>query len=445
VLGTGNKGCEFYPTVTINSMLSNKAAPGATGYHFSVAIGNPGTRTASYTITRGPATIATGTVAAGGVQIVQLPWVGALDAATASALVTSGAYRLVADRPVTVSQYNPLEYISGSTYSYTNDASLLLPVHVWTNSYFVAARNTWSGYSGFYSVVASQDGTTVSLTPSASGRIIKAGGGVSAMGTGSVALNRGDVLQVLSATGGGSPDVSDVTGTRISASRPVEVFGGHDCTDIPYNVTWCDHIEEAMLPVETLSAQYLVTTPWIALSMTKDQVVRVIATQAGTTLTYDPPNPAWPSTISTAGSYVELGPTSTSFAVTATSKILVSQYMLGQAYGGGAGDPAMALAVPVEQYRNSYLFHAPTSYLANFVNIMVPTGSVVTLDGTAIPAGSFAPIGATGFSVARSALSGAGTGNHSITSADDFGISVYGYGPYTSYWYPGGLDLAVLP
>jgi hypothetical protein len=22
-----------------------------------------------------------------------------------------------------------------------------------------------------------------------------------------------------------------------------------------------------------------------------------------------------------------------------------------------------------------------------------------------------------------------------------FGISVYGYGSYTSYWYPGGLDL----
>jgi len=25
------------------------------------------------------------------------------------------------------------------------------------------------------------------------------------------------------------------------------------------------------------------------------------------------------------------------------------------------------------------------------------------------------------------------------------GISVYGYGQYTSYWYPGGLDLEEMP
>jgi hypothetical protein len=46
--------------------------------------------------------------------------------------------------------------------------------------------------------------------------------------------------------------------------------------------------------------------------------------------------------------------------------------------------------------------------------------------------------------VARKSLSNAGTGNHTADSADGFGISVYGYGQYTSYWYPGGSDLTVL-
>ena len=27
------------------------------------------------------------------------------------------------------------------------------------------------------------------------------------------------------------------------------------------------------------------------------------------------------------------------------------------------------------------------------------------------------------------------------TGSEPFGISVYGYGQYTSYWYPGGLNL----
>ena len=46
-----------------------------------------------------------------------------------------------------------------------------------------------------------------------------------------------------------------------------------------------------------------------------------------------------------------------------------------------------------------------------------------------------------GYSVARVQLSNAGDGNHEITGSAPFGISVYGYGDDTSYWYPGGLDL----
>ena len=53
----------------------------------------------------------------------------------------------------------------------------------------------------------------------------------------------------------------------------------------------------------------------------------------------------------------------------------------------------------------------------------------------------FVPIGGSGFSAARVPLSNAGDGNHVITGTDPFGISVYGYGDDTSYWYPGGLDL----
>ena len=113
--------------------------------------------------------------------------------------------------------------------------------------------------------------------------------------------------------------------------------------------------------------------------------------------------------------------------------------MLGQDAGGGSGDPAMALAVATAQYRNYYLFHAPTNYESNYVNITAPDGAVVTLDGQ--PVGGFVPIGTTGYSIARVQLSNTGTGNHAITSAAKFGISVYGYGQYTSYWYPGGLDL----
>ena len=87
----------------------------------------------------------------------------------------------------------------------------------------------------------------------------------------------------------------------------------------------------------------------------------------------------------------------------------------------------------------SYLFHAPTNYEANYVNVTAPSGVTVTLDGSPLPAGT--AIGASGFDLIQVPLDNSGNGNHIINAPARFGISVYGYGQYTSYWYPGGLDL----
>lgn len=42
-------------------------------------------------------------------------------------------------------------------------------------------------------------------------------------------------------------------------------------------------------------------------------------------------------------------------------------------------------------------------------------------------------------------LSNAGDGNHVINGNQKFGIQVYGYGQFTSYWYPGGQNLDLVP
>jgi hypothetical protein len=270
---------------------------------------------------------------------------------------------------------------------------------------------------------------------------------VAANGTGTVTLSQGDVLQV--ATGAYSAvGLPDVTGTIVSATKPIQVFGGHDCTDIPYNMVACDHIEESMFPIATLGKSYIVTAPSLpSLTTPKTNLVRIIAVEGATNLTYDPPNAGWPSTIAGQGKFIEID-TPLSFQITADKKILVAQYMEGQSVGGGAGDPAMALAVASAQFRGDYLFHAPTNYSSNYVNILAPTGTTVTLDGTVVSAASFTSIGTTGFGVARVAIASTslpgGNGTHKLTASAPVGITVYGYGQYTSYWYPGGLNLTDL-
>jgi hypothetical protein len=260
-----------------------------------------------------------------------------------------------------------------------------------------------------------------------------------------VTLNAGDVIEVVdSGNDNSGSDPNDVTGTLVSASKPVQVIGGHQCIYIPDNVGYCDHLEESMFPYETLANEYIVTAPLIPTggNAPKVEMVRVIATQDGTTLTYDPPQGGAPGSIAQAGAWFEIPTTAADFQISADKPILVVQYMTGQDAGGNSGDPAMTTAVGKAQYRTNYLFHAPTNYETSYVNIVAPTGTPVMLDGANVD--GFQPIGGTGFSIARKAVSNAGDGNHTASAAKPFGISVYGYGQYTSYWYPGGSDLTVL-
>ena len=129
--------------------------------------------------------------------------------------------------------------------------------------------------------------------------------------------------------------------------------------------------------------------------------------------------------------------------ITADHKIVVAEYMLGQDAGGNTGDPAMTIAVPLDQYRDNYLFHAPIGWSANYVDIIAPDGAAVDVDGQAVA--GFTQIPGTGFSYKHVKLSNNGDGNHSVSSAQKVGISVYGVLNYGSYWYPGGLDLDLIP
>ncbi|RMG94561.1 MAG: hypothetical protein D6705_16000 [Deltaproteobacteria bacterium] len=435
-LGLSYIGCDYYPTVTqqIDYGIDQYCqAP----HQFAVAVANTSGNTADVTVTRGAMTVDSFQVPAGDVVVRPLPWIDALCKTQGpSTLVADGAYRLRSTQPVTVYQYNPLAA------TVTNDASLLLPVNAWQSDYVVASWPHWTGIGlpGFYAVVASEDGTTVTLTPSATGGQVQAGGGVAANGAGQVTLQQGDVLQVV--TSGG-----DLTGTRVTSDKPIQVFGGHECTQVPIGTPACDHLEEALFPVDALAKEYFVAPPIHPSNPNaeKGQIVRIVATEPNTQLSYDPPQGGLATSITNAGDFIESPIGTTPFKVTADKKVLVVQYMVSQNAGYGLSDPAMLIAVPSEQYRQDYLFHAATNWVVNFVDIIAPDGASVTVDGAPVPAMAWKAIGATGWSWAHVQLSNAGTGNHTVAADQGVGISVYGVQDYGSYWYPGGLDLSIIP
>jgi len=445
-LGTSYVGCDYFPTVTANLVSSSV-------FHFAVAVSNTSSIAATVTVTRGSTTVVTQNVAANSVAKINLPWIASLKGPSsnlvqpfpASIRVNGGAYQLRSNEPVTVYQFNPLEYTASGQYSYINDASLLLPTNAWGKSYRGIARHHFAGSSGFVAITAGQDNTSVTLTRGPQTGNFKTGvSGIAANGTGTVSLNAGDVVELVSNGSTSRSDPNDPTGILVKSDKPVQVIGGHQCTFVPDANAACDHLEESLFPIQTLADTYVVTAPRLPNNANpKVEMVRIVSTQDNTTLTYNPAQGGAPGSIAKAGGWVEIANNAQSFTITASHPVYVMQYMEGQTAGGGSGDPAMAQAVTPKQYRSDYRFHAPTNYTTNFVNIVAPTGATVSLDGASVS--GFAPIGSTGFSVARAPLSNSGSGDHTVTASQGVGVSVYGYGQYTSYWYPGGLNLKRLP
>jgi IgGFc binding protein len=454
-------GCDYYPTITLNPVWS--------GFDFAVAVANAGKAATNVVVTRDATDVTTKTVAPGALEVITLPWVTELKGGDVDAcqlppdpgltrVVKGGAYRLRTDQPVTVYQLSPLSYqidpapaacpvgancpggFGTDCLSFSNDATLLLPATTLTGNYTAMAWPSAPNRAGFFAVTATMDGTTVTLQGQGQ---FAAGAGIDASGNGQVTLDRGDVLEVIARHDGSAGTYgADVSGSRLKADQPVQVLGGHSCANIPTPTTdACDHIEHAMLPVETLGKEYFVTYP-AALASQSPHVVRIAAIEADTHIDFEPASVAPSAVLGPSDTPLELDDVAEDFRVSADKAMLVVQYMQGQAsVPSGSGDPAMALAVPSAQFRNDYIFFASNSYDTNFVNVIAPSGASVTLDGTAIDAGSFVSIGTSGESVARVELPGGASEVHRIEASKPFGIVVYGYGRYTSFMYAGGLDL----
>ena len=444
-LGQTYLGCDYYPTVTGNPVEQT--------YDFAVVVSNTTSTDAMITIDGGALTMPdTFTAPAGKAVQHNLPWVASLKlclagdsfTCTSSAhegdvMAVKGAYHLRSTQPVTVYQFNPIEYTKtgASGNSYTNDASLLFPTTAWRTDHYVATwNNTANVHPSMLAVTAMQDGTTVTINAKSATMAQMGAPAFPANTPTPVMLNAGDVLQIGTSTG-------DMTGSRVQSDKPVQVIGAHYCADIPDGAGYCDHLEEVMLPVDAMGANYIINAPAVTtIPNGKQEEIRIVATEGQTNLTYDPPQAGAPTTLANPGDFVKIMESTASFKVSADHKILVAQFMEGSTVAGGTGDPSMALAVPIEQFRTQYLFLAPTTYETNYVDVTAPVGANIVLDG--MPLTTWTPIGTSGWQLARVVGLNAGPngdGEHSINGDMGFGISVYGYGMDTSYWYPGGLDL----
>ena len=330
--------------------------------------------------------------------------------------LSSRAYQVRSSFPVIAYQFNPLENVG----VFSNDASLLVPVNSLDGNYRVLgypqqwARTTDPETNGntdiraFMTIVGTQANTSVTVTPTAD--VIPGGPLRMRHPAGTpfrVTLGPFDVLNL--ETGA---FLADFTGSRVMADRPVAVFSGTECSDVPFWRSFserqpaCDHIEEQLFPAQTAGQRYVLSrsasrTPAVTnagamvAQVNEPEWFRVMnpssePVHVETTLPVDLANPGGPTLefdLDDGERYDIRG--LTDFTIRANGRVIVGQLMGSQNTTGipltlPGGDPSLIIVPPIEQWRSEYVFLTPNKYAFDFVNIVARPSATVFLDETPV-------------------------------------------------------------
>ena len=232
----------------------------------------------------------------------------------------------------------------------------------------------------------------------------------------------------------------DLTGSLIESDRPIAVFGGNRCANIPNQGTaWCDHLVEQIPPVTTWGTEAL-TVPLETRTM--GDTFRVLADQDGTQVQLEGASPD--SVTLNAGEFAQWNLTE-SYRISANAPILVSQYSNGTGWDGVDSDPFMMLIPSAAQFIQAYTFATPgTGFADNYANIVALTTDAmagdVELDGASVPAEDFTELVGTDYSSTQLPIS---VGSHTLEAPNPLGLYVYGFAVQDSYGYPGGFSAAL--
>ncbi|MEM6994940.1 MAG: IgGFc-binding protein, partial [Myxococcota bacterium] len=441
-----NLGCEFWAVDLPNDYRGTPMSPPAAEQQFAVVVANASAlmpATVSIFIGADDVPVATEMVPTGGIFEFALD---PLDIEPRESSADGLAYRVESDVPITAYQFNPLD---NQVEVYSNDASLLLPVHALGVEYTAVTGNAILLSMGegdprpvnagaFISVVATEDDTFVEVSP----RTALVGGPAEAT------LNRGEVLTVVSSVQGANN--GNLSGSRITSDRPVAVFGGNVATAVPANQTNCcaDHLEHQLPPHSSWGTAYGVAPPPSPVSDVPDAAIyRITGAFDGTELRYCPTMPVGaPQTLDAGDTAVFQ--TALAFTVEADpdKPFAVTQFL--QSYQALSddqpGDPAMLVIPSLGQLQRRYSFAVPAGYAENFVTIVTRGTPDVAIDGEPVDVLLFRPVGIARGQEHFFASIPVETGAHLVEAEVPVGITVMGFGDAVSYGYPGGAGLRVI-
>ncbi len=348
---------------------------------------------------------------------------------------------------------------------YTSDGMYVIPVIGWGTEYVVAAyASLFEGFGSYvydepteFGIVANQDNTRVSITPTCDIRIESTDKGCCSCILGTqgqtfqVVLNAGQSVQY-KATCTQNCDNFDLTGTVITSNNPIGLECGSECPNIPCDFPYCDHVLDYIPPVRTWAENYysipFYQPPAAPPSHTASTFL-VITTKPGQVIyRYDNAMQMTQTYFSAGGKKYDsywrndIDQGSHWFS---DAPFLLVQYINSSSYPdnvNGQGDPAEVVINSSDQFTKDVVFQTPISIgnqspYTNYVNIIAkPSDKHVTLDGVSVIGLHAVYIDGiyTGYRA-----SNVKPGGHIVKSDSGCGVYIYGYGWDESYAWTGSF------
>ena len=332
------------------------------------------------------------------------------------------------------------------------DAFLALPRNVATTDYRVMAYTNTPGAGpgdetqSQFSVAAFSNQTHVTITPAAQ----TIGGSVSGKPL-SFVLDSAECVQI---QGDPHRNQEDMTSSVVTSDKPVVVFGGHVCAEVPVSYippgqtgSSCDHLTEMMQPTTAWGENFVATN---FAPRTIGDIIRVAVLNDNTIVTVN--GVQWGAPLM-AGQYRDTLITGTIGIVTSGPAQVGEFAHTSSDFSTTNGDPFFAIVPPVDQTYNDFTFFSSEDpiYTSQSVVIVAERSAkgTISIDNQQIPVTSFidipVPLGALEYSVATVALM---PGSHHIVTKNDiqhgFTILAYGFGYFDSYGYTAGALLRPL-
>lgn len=295
-------------------------------------------------------------------------------------VISNQALRIVSNDPIVV--YGCVKY------SFTSDAFLAIPTSSWGQEYVVntyKAHNRSKTFSPPYNLasittmVAAYDSTRVIFTLNGNITTNTVGGLTTGLSK-TFVLNRGDVVSVASGMSGLD---ATLAGSKIVSTKPIGVFSGVQCADVPSDITACDYLVEMELPSSVWGNEYHITKNF---NRSVGPLFQVVAKEPNTIVSV---NGAVVDTLLAIGNsslteWIELNAkgdvwfgNNGNVVVSADKPISVTLFNQGQSLDGIPNDPFQMVCYPIDQYRKEIVFATPgigdsVGFNQNFINVIYP-------------------------------------------------------------------------